>query len=469
MLIPPSLPSLFTSNPERSQPPSEPSSPILFSPTVKSRTPSSSSSAYHADRQTFVSFFKLAGSTQPEARKEEDRERWEDNGTTKDNRGALMNNGKNGTGVEMREEKNENSDEDSKGRTAARTSTISVILSICLYSCGSLAIVFLNRKIFKESFQFPIFVSWLQQVVGLSAFQFFAFLSPRISLLAPIRPLFPSVSIRWTHIRAVLPLSLAFVGMIGFSNVCLKYVQISTYQVARAMTLLLNLILSYFILGTSVSFRAGFACAIVMSGFVIGSMDPQTLGLIGVCTGGMASLFQAFYMVQIKSALVHLNDDQNILLSYNLLLSSFIFFPVIFLAGEGGFVNELPLSPTDPLFFSTWSLLIASGLMGILLTMSTYWCVRETSPVTYNIVGYAKACLQSVAAIVMLGDIVTARSLLGIFLTLAGSFYYSRTKMAEMKEPSELKMARVAPVAEGEEKAGGNNGCGQRRSITSVP
>eukprot|EP00922_Rhytidocystis_sp_ex-Travisia-forbesii_P052212 GHVS01077483.1.p1 GENE.GHVS01077483.1~~GHVS01077483.1.p1 ORF type:complete len:464 (-),score=37.88 GHVS01077483.1:243-1634(-) len=462
MLFRPSLPTPLSPSSRRPQTPSEPSTPVLFSPTA--------SRSCEADGHKLVSFVQLLASTGLDVSQEKDGDGRIVRGLTNSNQ--LLDVGRNGTEVEVGEEKN-GDDGDSKDRTPTRPSIVSMVLSICLYSCGSLGTVFLNRKLFTDSFQFPVFVSWLQQVIGFAAFQFFSVLSPRMNCLAPIRPLFPSVAIQWAHIRAVLPLSLAFVGMIGFSNVCLKYVQVSTYQVARALTLLLNLILSYLILGTSVSFKAGAACAVVMSGFFVGSMDPQTLSLLGIGTGVMASLFQAFYMVQIKSALAHLNDDQNILLFYNLLLSSLIFFPVIFLAGEGNFINELPLSTMHPSFFSTWSLLISSGLTGILLTIATYWCVRVTSPVTYNIVGYAKSCLQSVAAIVLLGDIVTARSLLGIMLTLAGSFWYSRAKMAEMKETSGPKMAEmsVAPVDAAEEEpqnTEGNQGCGHRRPITSV-
>eukprot|EP00922_Rhytidocystis_sp_ex-Travisia-forbesii_P052216 GHVS01077487.1.p1 GENE.GHVS01077487.1~~GHVS01077487.1.p1 ORF type:complete len:492 (-),score=56.47 GHVS01077487.1:591-2066(-) len=476
MLFAPPLPSLVSSTTLISQTPSEPSTPILFSPTSRTHPPSSSffsSSALQSDSPKLVSFAEISGSTGRGSRGEEERgdeRRNHDKGAAKEKTTVVVDSSPASgcaTEVDVGEKKRGEEDEgDAKVRSPAIASKISMALSICMYSCVSLGIVFLNRKIFADSFQFPIFVSWLQQVVGLSAFQFFSFLSSRISFLSPIRPLFPTVSFRWAHMKAVFPLSLAFVGMIGFSNICLQHVQISTYQVARALTLLLNLLLSYAVLNTRVSVKAGCACGLVISGFLVGSMDPMTLSFIGVCTGVMASLFQAIYMVQIKRSLVHLNNDQNTLLWYNLLLSSVIFFPVIFIAGERNFFTELPLSISHPSFLSIWSLLISSGLTGILLTMSTYWCVRVTSPVTYNIVGYAKACLQSLAAIVVLGDIVTFRSALGILLTLCGSFWYSRTKMVEMEAETAGRATVMDSVGEnwGGEKGGERKG---RRCVQS--
>eukprot|EP00921_Rhytidocystis_pertsovi_P004390 GHVQ01007648.1.p1 GENE.GHVQ01007648.1~~GHVQ01007648.1.p1 ORF type:complete len:551 (-),score=109.81 GHVQ01007648.1:361-2013(-) len=311
------------------------------------------------------------------------------------------------------------------------SNALSVCCSILLYSCVSLGIVFLNRKIFSDSFQFPVFVSWLQQVVGLGAFQLLSILSSNFKAFSCLRDLFPRVTLERSKLRAIAPLSMAFVGMIGFSNTCLKYVQVSTYQVARALTLLFNLILSKLILKTYISRNSAVACGVVMSGFVVGSMDPETLSMIGVVTGIVSSVFQAFYMVQIKRSLIYLNNDQNVLLCYNLFMSAIMFFPMIFIAGEGGFIYELPISPSDERLWVVWSLLISSGMLGILLTMATYWCVRVTSPVTFNVVGYAKACLQSLGGIVLLGDLVTAKSLSGILLTLVGSFYYSHVKMTE--------------------------------------
>jgi GDP-fucose transporter C1 len=48
--------------------------------------------------------------------------------------------------------------------------------------------------------------------------------------------------------RKVGVLSLVFVGMVTFNNLCLKYVEVSFYNVARSLTIVFNVMLSFTIL-----------------------------------------------------------------------------------------------------------------------------------------------------------------------------------------------------------------------------
>lgn len=43
-------------------------------------------------------------------------------------------------------------------------------------------------------------------------------------------------------------LSLVFVGMVTFNNLCLKHVEVSFYNVARSLTIVFNVMLSFAIL-----------------------------------------------------------------------------------------------------------------------------------------------------------------------------------------------------------------------------
>uniref|UniRef100_A0A0G4FKI7 Sugar phosphate transporter domain-containing protein n=1 Tax=Chromera velia CCMP2878 TaxID=1169474 RepID=A0A0G4FKI7_9ALVE len=226
-----------------------------------------------------------------------------------------------------------------------------------------------------------------------------------------------------------------FVGMIASSNLCLKYVLMSTYQVARSLTLIFNVIVTYLLLGQTTSTKCLMACLVVCSGFVVGAMDSMTLSMTGVALGGLSSGFQAVYMVMIKKSLAFVDGDQNRLMTYNMSISSFLFLPIIVLADEIGAFYELPWNINDPAFFAIWPMLIFSAAMGVLIGIASYLCVKCTSPLTFNITGYAKACLQSLGGIIFLGDPVTYNSLGGILLTLFGSFWYSRIRMAESQQP----------------------------------
>lgn len=47
----------------------------------------------------------------------------------------------------------------------------------------------------------------------------------------------------------VLPLSLVFVAMITFNNLCLKYVGVAFYYIGRSLTTVFNVIMTWFLLG----------------------------------------------------------------------------------------------------------------------------------------------------------------------------------------------------------------------------
>jgi len=173
-------------------------------------------------------------------------------------------------------------------------------------------------------------------------------------------------------------------------------------------------------------------------GFIVASLDGNALSLLGIFSGGFSSLFQAMYQVSIKRVLPYTENNSNLLLLYNLILSSVIFLPVIFLSNESQGFYELEFNPSSQEFYSSWATLIFSGVLGTLINLSTYMCVSATSPLTFNIVGFSKSCLQSLGGVFFLGETVRLQGGTGIFLTLLASGWYSKLKLDEsrMKAPS---------------------------------
>jgi hypothetical protein len=98
-----------------------------------------------------------------------------------------------------------------------------------------------------------------------------------------------------------MPLSLIFVGMVLFNNLCLKYVEVSFYQVsclvgaranesdcfrmqiARSLTILCQIVLTYFMLGKTTSTTAIAGCGIVVLGFVVTRLQCTTPRTHAVC------------------------------------------------------------------------------------------------------------------------------------------------------------------------------------------
>lgn len=278
-------------------------------------------------------------------------------------------------------------------------------------------------------FTAPVFVSWFQQFLGLFFYYSFAYVGKRTDISTFTR--FKWVRPRPDMLKVVFPVSLAFVLMVSAANLCLMYVQVSTYQVARSLTIIFTIVLTYVLLQETQSLLVLLGCSLMMSGFVLNSLDPTTLSLGGLVLGGASSLFQSIYNVLVKQKLPHLNHDTNLLLLYNMVWGSVLFLPFVFLSGEGKYFLELPIDPTKPEFGEKWFSLLGSAFLSILINLASFLCIKFTSPLTFNILGFTKSLFQSAGGILFLNDVVTLESLTSLLLSLTGTGIYSYAKYTE--------------------------------------
>ena len=77
---------------------------------------------------------------------------------------------------------------------------------------------------------------------------------------------FPVVKFELDKLVKMLPLSLIFVGMNMFNNLCLQYVEVSFYNVSRCLSFVFNVIVTLFILGKSTNLFTGSALIVVILG-----------------------------------------------------------------------------------------------------------------------------------------------------------------------------------------------------------
>lgn len=312
-----------------------------------------------------------------------------------------------------------------------------LIFAILAYSCTSLAVVYYNWWLFTSGFKYPVFVSWIQQVTGCCIF----FLGSKAALyFSSLRPIFPHADFNISTCWKVIPLSVSFVLTVGLANICLQKTLISTYQVARSLTLLFVIVLSYLLLKEKQNAPVLIACGLMVIGFVIGSLDPETLSLGGLIAGGFSSFFQSLYNVLIKRTMPAVHGDAQLLLYYNVLMSSFLFIPMALLSEDlSSWRTAFGQVPGTNLFL-VWGGMALSGLLGTTLNMTQYLVVKVTSPLTFNIVGFSKSLVQSLGGIVFFGDKVSIESASGLILCMLGSGLYAKSKNDQVKKAKKLAL-----------------------------
>eukprot|EP01129_Flabellula_baltica_P011706 TRINITY_DN5179_c0_g1_i2.p1 TRINITY_DN5179_c0_g1~~TRINITY_DN5179_c0_g1_i2.p1 ORF type:complete len:288 (-),score=46.58 TRINITY_DN5179_c0_g1_i2:49-912(-) len=266
-------------------------------------------------------------------------------------------------------------------------STLVIFGVVSFYMSISLALVFLNKNLMGPyDFPFPLFVSWFQLIVAEVCIIVFGFLGERTKLF-PLS-LFAPWEWDWGIAKSVSALSVTFVCMISFNNICLQYVEVSMYQVARSLTILWTIILGkYFFPDQVTPNKIKLAVAVVVMGFTIGSIGEANLEIKGLVAGIIACFFVAAYNIQIKSVLTAVDNDQWRLLIYNTTISIVIFIPVVILDGS------LPTIFFDSTYEAPegiWTPLIISGILGILINIAIFMQINYTSPLTGAISGTVK-------------------------------------------------------------------------------
>ena len=115
----------------------------------------------------------------------------------------------------------------------------------------------------------------------------------------------------------MLPLTLVFLGMIVFNNLCLKYVEVSFYQVARSMTIVCNIVMTYLLLNKRTNRASMICCGAITVGYLMGCDGEVRFDWTGVTFGLLSSLFVALNCIYVKKILPLLDDNSEKLMIYN--------------------------------------------------------------------------------------------------------------------------------------------------------
>lgn len=333
-----------------------------------------------------------------------------------------------------------------------------ILIVVTVYWFVSISMVFLNKNLLSGmNLNAPLFVTMYQCLCSALICVVAAVLAKsnkRFRAICPVKLEFkPDVLI------GVLPLSIIFVGMITFNNLCLKYVGVAFYFVGRSLTTVFNVALTYIVLGQKTSTPAVICCLVIIFGFFLGvdqeahsSIDThiqsnvsmpsiilvnvpkqENLSIAGVIYGILASLFVSLNAIQTKKVLPLVDNSVWILNFYNNINSIILLFILMMVTGE------IPVIYSYENIFDShfWFMMSLSGLFGFAIGFVTGLQIQVTTPLTHNISGTAKACAQTILAVVWFSEMKTILWWLSNFLVMIGSASYARVKQVEMQRHHE--------------------------------
>lgn len=341
---------------------------------------------------------------------------------------------------------------------------------VMTYWFVSISMVYLNKELMSNeglSIPAPLFVTWYQCIITSVICKVAGICGQRtqnqhnysrlntndsVDPNAPVKmgffQQFPKASYHIGIAVRILPLSFIFLGMITFNNLCLKYVEVSFYNVGRSLTIVFNVIFSGLLLGIPTSKRTIFCLCIVISGFYVGSQGEINFSLVGTICGVLSSLFVSLNSIFTKRVLPIVEDNHWRLTWYNNINSCILLIPLVYIYEFDIIVGNMERLTSG----AFWSAMTLGGFFGFAIGIVTVLQIKATSPLSHNISGTAKAAFQSMLAFYIWGNEPTALGILGIFTVLGGSLLYTYVKMDEAmqlssssllsKQPSDLEMQK---------------------------
>lgn len=202
---------------------------------------------------------------------------------------------------------------------------------------------------------------------------------------------FPKAEFSTATAKKILPLSLIFVGMITFNNLCLKHVEVSFYNVARSLTIVFNVLFARVLLGIPTSFRTMSCLGVVLIGFAIAIRGEVHFSLFGTLSGILSSLFVSLNSIFTKKVLPVVDDNHWKLTFYNNINACILLVPLVLLLEASVIATAVHLQLASGLF---WSAMTVAGFFGFSIGIVTVLQIKATSPWTHNMSGTAKAAVQ---------------------------------------------------------------------------
>jgi len=306
---------------------------------------------------------------------------------------------------------------------------VNILSVVALYWFISITLVFVNKSLLSGSqkLEAPLFITCYQCVVTVLACYAIKWTARQF----PAHVSFPDLTVDANISKQVMPLSVVFVGMITFNNLCLQNVDVSFYYIGRSLTTVFNVLLTFFILGQKTSLAAILCCGTIVAGFYLGVDQEDVAGsfsLSGTIYGILASLFVSLFSIYTKKVMPVVDGNIWLLTFYNNINAVLLFLPLMVVFGEVPIVTGF--QHIASLHF--WFLMTLGGVFGFAIGYVTGLQIKVTSPLTHNISGTAKAAAQTVLATQWFQEVKPSLWWFSNMVVLGGSLMYARVRQLEM-------------------------------------
>ncbi|CAF0974589.1 unnamed protein product [Didymodactylos carnosus] len=291
---------------------------------------------------------------------------------------------------------------------------IRVVTGCATNILASIGIIFLNKYIFKNCHI---------KTMTLTAIQM---LFTSIGLLICLQ--FKTFTRKIIPIQKVLPLSVTFCAFVVFTNMSLEYNTIGTYQLFKVLTTPVVALISWYHYNTKYSQLVILSLVPVVIGVCTHSVNDIQLTIFGTIIASLGVVSASIYQVWVGEKQKEFDMSPQQLLFYQAPLSAILLVPLILIS------EKIPTYTTNEEQRDAIMAVLASGIVAFVVNLSVYWVIRNTSALTYNMIGHMKTISILVGGFVLFKDTLNIKQFFGIMLTLFGLFTYTFIRMRELNQ-----------------------------------
>ena len=309
------------------------------------------------------------------------------------------------------------------------------ILSL-IYGLLSLIMIFVNKLILRAAKEknslYPENLLAIQCLI--SSFLIF--------LLSPILR-FP-LKIQFSDFTVCLIVNIAFIAVMLSNSYTLSYISIHMVTLLKCLSVVITAIGDRIFLHHVLSNMTWFSLFLIVIGSGLGLITDIEFSLTGYIWMFLSICFAACYVILTK-VLISKRDLHFFTAAFwNNLLSTVFLSIYIFSSQKQGMKSIFsPLHQDGDSIFLSKYFIIFSGVLGLMLNISTFSLLGETSATSYVVVGAGKKIFQALLSFLFFNSSTSFTNILSVIIGLSGSTLYAYIKW---KENNNMYIKRIEDI-----------------------
>ncbi|KAI8523610.1 hypothetical protein RHMOL_Rhmol13G0087700 [Rhododendron molle] len=290
----------------------------------------------------------------------------------------------------------------------------------CISSCSMIVL----NKVVLSSYSFN---------AGISLMFYQNLLSTVIVVLLHFFGLVSLERLNWKLVRVWIPVNVIFVGMLVSGMYSLNYINIAMVTILKNMTNIITAVGEYFIFRKQQNRKVWIAMFLMIISAVSGGITDLSFDAVGYTWQIINCILTAGYSLTLRRVMdtaKHLTKSGSLNEVSMVLLNNMLSLPfaiiLILMFNEWEYVINSDVISL-PMF---WVVATLSGVLGLAISFTSMWFLKETGPTTYSLVGSLNKIPISIAGLVLFNVRVSLENLFSILFGLFAGVFFARAKMS---------------------------------------